>query len=207
MNTVYLCLFIACTAGKSFLYPHTLLNTDVPCSAIKDCVAYYNNSWCACAGVLCIQHYCKLIPEYPCRATQQCIEAEKRCVDKECAIDDDCNNGLYCDGTEVCSHGHCITDPQRPSCHYTGGECDESRQQCYQPKARLAWRSSVTNIDTDDDVSISLSRLSNTGGGGGRISQTSANMTTLIIIGTVTGFFILIVLFVALGRSMRWRTQ
>lgn len=203
MNTLYLAIllavFIASHSGKSVRYPHTLLNTDVRCDSIKDCLVYYNHSWCASAGVLCIHHYCKLVPEYPCRSTQDCLEEEQVCRDKKCVIDEDCNNGVYCDGEEICVRGHCLTDPQRPSCHYTGGGCDEQRQQCYQPKVRLAW-DKTHDLDTEDD-DLAFERQDNTNAGG-HISQLSANMTTLIIIGSLTGLFVLFVIFVYIGRSM-----
>ncbi len=141
---LFICLLIlisTLSASSALLLPNTLLSTTVACVSTSDCRLHYNYTWCQAAGVVCIHSYCRLIPGFPCKTTHTCLEEEKRCIDKTCKSDAECDNGLFCDGTEVCQLGICVTDAGRPSCYYTGGLCDEATQQCYEPKARLAWRS------------------------------------------------------------------
>ena len=188
-------LLLLVSSSTAVLYPHTLLNTEVKCKTTGDCETHHNHSWCV-KGVLCIHHYCKLVPDHPCRlATQQCIESEKRCVDKKCTRDEECNNAIYCDGEEICSKdGVCITDPSRPSCHYTGGQCDEIAQTCHQPKVRLAWRSEQGA--TTEKIK---SQSSTTGG----VNQVSASITSLIIVVALTGLVFLVVMFYLMFKAFR----
>lgn len=194
-------LLLACLVAlynSASLYPYTLLNTDVPCKTLKDCSVHYNHSWCVSAGVMCIQHYCKLIPEYPCRATQDCLEETQECRDKPCKSNEECSNGLYCDGEEVCHHGFCITEVTRPSCHYTGGRCDEESKTCYQPKVRLAWRSfQEENDEAMIQVLAAVDNLTRP-----VISQTTVNVTSLIIVAGLTALVILVFVVYVLGKSL-----
>lgn len=204
-------LFLVYYGATTQLYPHTLTNTEIRCDSQKDCEVHYNNSWCASAGVMCIHHYCKLIPDYPCRtSTQHCQEVPRReCIDKTCLTDSDCDNGIYCDGIEICSASNkvCITDPERPSCLYTGGQCDEASQTCHQPKVRIAWRSTLselekrhggkalssTTIITANDVLITGNEV---------ISQDTAGITSLIIIGAFTGLVAIVAVIAVIGRAL-----
>lgn len=198
MYPLILCLtLISVSYSASVLYPHTLINTEVKCNSISDCKVYYNHSWCASAGVLCIHHYCKLIPDYPCRTTQHCIESEECCVDKECTIDEECNNAIYCDGEEICNQGYCITNPTRPSCYYTGGQCDEFTQTCHQPKVRLAWRSEQ---GTQISNSIKTQVIDQNVGSG--TTQVVASITSLIIVAFLTGLVFLVTIVVLIVRSL-----
>lgn len=188
-----LLLFISVSYGE-LLYPYTLLETSVPCANIKDCTQHYNQSWCLSAGVLCIHHYCKLIPDYPCRSTQLCLESEQECLDKECISDQDCNNGIYCDGVEICSHNHCIVDPQRPSCYYTGGRCDEQAQVCYQSKVRLAWQEEQGMMALSDTLPPPPTK---------DISEMTVSVVSVIVIAAFTGVFFLVIIGVYIARSIR----
>ena len=189
-------LLLLVSQVASFLYPHTLLNTDVPCSTMKDCEVHYNHSWCTAAGVMCIHRYCKLIPEYPCRATQDCIEETRLCVDKVCKKNSDCNNHIYCDGEEICSkQGYCVIDPDRPSCHYTGGKCDEHLQKCYQPKVRLSWRTQQTNGTGVPTPTATP--------GNEDVSQDTAGVTSLVIIGFFTGLLFLVGMIAWISKSVK----
>jgi hypothetical protein len=136
--------FFLLSVRSGRLSPYTLINTEVECAAKEDCLAHYNNSWCH-SGVRCIRNFCRLIPNFPCASTQLCREVEKWCDERKCTQDSECDNGLYCDGTEVCRENRCVTDPERPNCYYKGGRCNESLKECMQPKARIAWREVANN--------------------------------------------------------------
>lgn len=133
-----LCVGVSRSA-KNKLSPYTLINTAIECESEDECYAYYNDSWCYSA-VRCLRRYCRLIPNMPCASTQRCLEDEKRCEERACTVDSECDNGLFCDGTEVCRENKCVTDPERPNCYYKGGRCNETLKECMQPKARVAWR-------------------------------------------------------------------
>lgn len=193
--------------SPSLLYPHTLISTDVPCLTMQDCRLHYNQSWCESADVMCIHRYCKLIPGHPCRATQQCLEAEKRCITKKCVTHEDCDNGIYCDGAEICQGGLCLIDPTQPNCIYTGGECDEAEKKCYEPRVRLAWRGHSgggvgQHISLFSTVVTALSAAPTTTNTS-VISQTAVNLTGLIIIAVAVGFLFFLIIIFIVSRSIR----
>ncbi len=231
ISCLLLLLSTTCTTAKINMYPHTLIDTDIPCSTMSECTSHYNNSWCVSAGVLCIHRRCRLIPDFPCRATTQvCQEDEKRCVDKKCLLNSDCDNGIYCDGIEVCSTGTglCVTDPRQPNCLYTGGRCDEKRQTCYESSVRLAWRNSreydqlrltteqneqeqaaaeddlLGHEYTDKKLSL-LMTIMNTPGNDTPITVplTVVNTVSVIIVFSVTGLLFIVILILVISRSIR----
>ena len=50
----------------------------------------------------------------------------------ECSVDADCNNGLYCDGTETCNAGSCVAGPAPcdDGVNCTVDTCDEANDTC-----------------------------------------------------------------------------
>lgn len=179
------------------LYPYTLLSVGVECETVDDCRTHYNGSWCESAGILCVHRSCKRIPNHPCKSTQLCLEAEQRCEPVKCTEDKECDNGVYCDGTEICKEGHCETDVARPNCHYTGGECNEALKQCTLSKSRVAWRSKEkgstlrTTATTTTDTNTSI------------ISQLQVNVTALIVVAGFIFIVLLIILIYLVSRSIR----
>lgn len=203
---VWLFLLLVVCPGEgslaTFLFPATFLNTETPCLSTEECRQHYNYSWCQAAGVVCIHRYCKLIPGYPCKSTHTCLEAEKRCLDKSCARDTDCDNGLYCDGREICQAGKCVVDPAQPNCLYSGGECDEAAKQCYEPKIRQTWRGDERHASlftsSSSDGPTQAPTINTTS-----ITQSTVNMTALIIISTVMGVIFLIAIIHVVSNSIR----
>ena len=59
----------------------------------------------------------------------------------ECYDDNDCDNGLYCDGEETCVNYECVNstpitcdNPPEPEQCYNPGYCDEDKDKCRYPK-------------------------------------------------------------------------
>jgi len=193
-------VILVCNAAYPYTpHPYTLINTDVPCRSAADCLTHYNNSWCEAAGVMCIHLYCKLIPNYPCNATQTCQEKTKRCEDRECSKDSDCDNHLFCDGVEICSNssssGVCITDPASTNCHFTGGRCDEEAKQCYEPKVRLAWH----NSEERRALLVMTTTPSNTS----IITQLQVDVTALSTVAAFMFVVFVVSLAYVIGKSIR----
>lgn len=191
-------LLISLSRGVS-MYPHTLLATDLACTSTTDCKRHYNDSWCASSGILCIHHTCKRIPEYPCRTTQECVEEQHKCIDRQCSTNEECSNDIYCDGEEICTNGRCTTDPERPACINIGGKCDEASRTCTLSEVRLAWRAALrAEVISSESTDIKATGLT----GNEQISQDAVGVTSLAIIGFITGLLALFTLTVIIAKAL-----
>lgn len=192
MSVTLLLLLVAIVSAddSTRLYPFTLINTDLVCETIADCYAYYNNSWCA-TGFLCLRRQCKVIPEFPCRATQVCKEESQLCLDMPCTDDSACDNLVFCDGIEVCRNNVCIMDPQQPSCLYLGGVCDEVARDCQLPRAHQVWQQQQEHW-LMKEVNMDENNITET--------TTTVNLTSLIIVGSVMGVIFIGTLIVLLTQ-------
>ncbi len=111
--------------------PDTLVcNTDTGA-----CVQCTHDSHCSdgnfCNGnEFCSNNIC-IDGTNPCFEDETCEEADDMCLPDvesyECAADSDCDDGIFCNGEEVCSQGQCM--PGTPPCD-TGQECSESTGEC-----------------------------------------------------------------------------
>jgi hypothetical protein len=196
MSVTLLLLLVAIvsTDDSTHLYPFTLINTDLVCETIADCYAYHNNSWCA-TGFLCLRRQCKVIPEFPCRATQVCKEESQLCIDTPCTDDSECDNQVFCDGVEVCRNNICIMDPQQPSCLFLGGVCDEMARDCQLPRAHQLWQKEHSLIN------VVKKKAGDMEGNNSTETTTTVNLTSLIIVGSVMGVIFIGTLIVLLTRA------
>ena len=79
--------------------------TSQTCRVDSDCSD--QGHWCR-SGQYCLNRRCYRLNTYPCKPSQFCMEREKQCVDSlPCVRNEDCDNGLYCDGAEQCFGGKC----------------------------------------------------------------------------------------------------
>lgn len=188
-----LVIFVSCSLARndpSLLYPYTLLDTPIACKTVAECHAANKHSWCN-AGFICLNNQCKTIPDFPCRSTQECDEKNYKCHDSTCKVDSDCDNGVFCDGREICQANVCIMDPEEPSCAYLGGLCDEVNKRC-----------SLPENNKDRYLSVkSFHALQN--GTETPLSSSTVNITSVTIIGAVIGVFFLVVIVLVLGKSAR----
>lgn len=186
---------LVCTTvrGGTRLYPYKLLNTGMVCERADDCQTQTTHSWCASA-MLCIHRQCRQLLEFPCHATQRCDEETHRCLDVPCHDDSECDNGVFCDGNEVCRDSRCVTDEQYPSCLYLGGMCDEQMREC-------RFSSVLHHMNKDRWLGARITSLSTQN----TTTETPGivNVTTLAVIGGVTGALFLFFLIVVVGRSVR----
>jgi hypothetical protein len=82
--------------------------TQQTCRSNNDCMD--QGHWCR-SGQYCLNKRCHRLNNYPCQPGDFCIEKERRCVPElPCADHKECDDGLYCDGTEQCVHGKCRND-------------------------------------------------------------------------------------------------
>lgn len=196
MHTI-LFLFIAIVYTQNddqLLYPYTLINTDISCEKNIDCFNHFNHSWCA-SGLLCIHHFCRVIPEFPCRATQTCDDDTRSCLDVACTEDSECDNHIFCDGVEVCQTNVCVMDDSQPSCFYLGGKCDEDARHCHLPREHDA-------IHQERWLGAQQIQKSNANGTE-TTSSVVVNITSLIVIGSVMGVLFIVSLIIILSRSAR----
>ena len=135
---VLVTLFIYFISSKEInvLYPHTALNTHLKCTTTRDCRGYYNNSWCR-SGNICINGYCRTIPDYPCKKAQICNEVKQRCDNRYCRVNSECDNDVFCDGIEVCTLGRCVSS-DGTNCY--GGICLEQEKRCIFNNIQLEWK-------------------------------------------------------------------
>jgi hypothetical protein len=64
----------------------------------------------------------------PCPGHQACVEESDECVDKECATNEECDDGRFCNGTETCAGGFCQEGIY--PCSEPTPECDEEQDIC-----------------------------------------------------------------------------
>lgn len=193
---LYLLLLFLSVGAFNELYPYTLIDTPIACNTTQDCVISYNHTWCRSTGVVCIQRHCRLIPDYPCKATETCLEETQRCAPILCKESSECDNGVYCDGVEVCVAGRCETDTARPNCYYMGGQCNETIKRCNEPKARVAWRASLKKGRISVKATTSTTDTS-------IITQLQVDVTALILVASFLFFVLFIILTYMLANSIR----
>jgi hypothetical protein len=137
--------------------------TDI-CTDAGDCVhepvICDDNDELFCNGTqVCVDGAC--VPgDPPCDpATQACDEARDRCAER-CATDADCDDGLFCNGSEACSlfFGGCV--PGIAPCRRADQICDEGCDLCVNLCAPAAATAPVGDCtfrgDTDGDGSVDL---------------------------------------------------
>ena len=92
--------------------------TCVACNVDADCGGGF------CDGQFCSEHLCA--GRNACPIGDTCDEANDACI-PACVVDDDCNNGVFCDGQAACLDGSCV--PRTLLC--PGNEvCDELGEGC-----------------------------------------------------------------------------
>ena len=64
-------------------------------------------------------------------------EAEVDIYENECNSDADCDNGLFCDGSEVCDLNTNTCEPGPEVCTGQGQTCDETTDQCVDPVCNM----------------------------------------------------------------------
>lgn len=148
MTTILLYAFIRQTHGIM------LEETDVMrlrCNDTSECLI--GRTWCE-SGFACIAGFCQTIRNYPCNTqTQTCDSSQMTCSDKTCHLNRDCNNRLYCDGTETCVDRRCqISNP--PPCLAGGGLCVEASHMCIYPSIYHNWRSLVLKNSRHKEQSV-----------------------------------------------------
>ena len=108
-----------------------MVQTDVKCNTTKDCHTHYNEDWCH-RGQVCLQTRCWAVPDFPCPRTEWCDERDKRCIRRDCTSWRDCDDGIFCNGEELCVGGQCVVDPNF-DCTQSGYMCNEAEHRCSQP--------------------------------------------------------------------------
>jgi hypothetical protein len=82
----------------------------------------------------------------PCPGHQACVEESDACVDKECSTNEECDDGRFCNGTEVCTNGLC--QEGTAPCSEPTPICDEEQDTCIEgltiqllpnPHLQLRW--------------------------------------------------------------------
>lgn len=96
------------------------------CSKTADCTE--GRGWCD-SGVACVESWCRRIPGVPCSHVLACDEVQHECLHVECVSDRECDDGLFCTGTERCVAGECIEGEN--NCE--AGICDELKKTCTWP--------------------------------------------------------------------------
>ena len=80
-----------------------------------------------------------------CGAKTQLITWDAEPVPPECQTDDDCNDGVYCDGVEACREGRCIGGA--PIVCTDGDECTDDS--CDEPTRVCLHRPATRDADGD----------------------------------------------------------
>jgi len=153
------------------------------CRSSGDCVR--NKSWCD-SGLVCYTGQCVRIPGVPCSHVESCDAEHQRCIPKRCRTSAECDNGLFCDGTERCLSGVCR--PGEDTC--AAGQCDEAKRKCdmdigqlthTQTKATQKVRPSVTATTTTHSRIHQPRKTNFKAESHGESDPVMANSTTIII--------------------------
>jgi hypothetical protein len=76
---------------------------------------------------------CQNVPDDDACPAGQVCDAQQGCVGGPCSTDGDCDDGLYCNGTETCQAGSCIPGSSvtcDDSVYCTDDSCDETGDAC-----------------------------------------------------------------------------
>jgi hypothetical protein len=201
--------FLLIVSGVGNQNQETLLDTELQCKSDQDCLDYYGNEWCK-SGYVCLHKYCRKQPSFPCLSTQKCIESTRLCDPIPCTSDGECNNGVYCDGEEICDAGQCIINPDKPSCINLGGVCDEVNHRCRMPAIAKQWREFSDRTKPSDFISKESDQISaqdtpnpTEAPTAEVINLNTVNLTALSIIGATTAIILIIAITILLSRGCR----
>jgi hypothetical protein len=137
-------------ASTHHYYAYMARLTNVTCETTRQCLTSPGNSlWCR-SGLTCINGLCNVVPELPCSHNHWCDEEAHTCHKQVCRASDDCDDGLFCNGIELCSNGYCRAGAFE---HCYGGYCDEAVHACSYPKVLTQWhgqlqQSGVMQVET-----------------------------------------------------------
>ena len=177
-----------------------LVQTAVACATTKDCAAHYNNDWCH-RGQVCLQTRCWVVPDYPCARTAWCDEREKRCIRRNCSSWRDCDDGVFCNGVEVCVAGQCEVDPNF-DCTQGGAICNEATHTCSQSLAVSAERARIKPQQWHATVNTSAPTANATAP---TVPVGEISTTTLIWVVVAFSSFLFLVLMFWLFQQASWR--
>jgi hypothetical protein len=107
------------------------------CEKDQDCLMDDPENWCN-SGFICLENNCRKIPGHPCLHTQKCSNEEKKCINISCKKDQDCNDGLFCNGREYCDKKEKICKPGNDNCD--SGICSEEDMTCSWPIKLWKWK-------------------------------------------------------------------
>jgi hypothetical protein len=107
-------------------YAHLLQPTERRCRATRDCIG--ERRFCL-NGSVCLRSRCWRLPHFPCASVAWCDERRRECMPRVCQSWRDCDDGVYCNGEELCIEGLCVLNPGS-DCSGTGDLCDERAQRC-----------------------------------------------------------------------------
>ena len=147
-----------------YSYEHTRISdTSIQCDTTLDCFVYYSNDtssplllWCK-SGYKCIHGYCHLMGgDSPCRRIERCNEKNRTCHKRNCTNNEVCDDGIFCNGKEVCFNGYCQVI-RKSSCR---GICNESSKTCLLPSLLSQWhdRHYESTYDKSSNIQYTLSK-------------------------------------------------
>lgn len=123
--------------------PRKTIATTIGCRDTQQCQSLSNGSWCQ-PNLVCIDSFCHQVVDTPCFSrTQLCDEDNRRCVAKPCAVDADCDDGIYCNGKEKCIEFVCRITNKLPCpghCNTTLDQCETTTTQSSSPPRLAHWR-------------------------------------------------------------------
>lgn len=185
---VALLLLLLATRAAPLLPGALLRATNTSCRTRSDCRP--QGSWCA-RGLLCLGGRCHALPDFPCASAEWCDDRERRCRRRECASWRDCDDGVFCNGVEICAQGFCVT---QAGTDCTQGLCDERTQRCSRPRALV----DVADVPTEAPTSAPTNASNSTVPVGSITNQALA-----WIIGSIGALLFILVFFTAAVQASR----
>lgn len=184
------------------IHGQLLQATEQACSSTQQCIG--EAPFCR-NGSVCLHRQCWRLPDFPCVRPDWCDERQRRCIVKHCESWSDCDDGVFCNGEELCVQGRCLLNPGS-DCMSNGDLCNEHKQQCTRARSTLDARQRLAQAALDFEsfsYSVRAANDSNTSNVTQPPVGSISNTDLVIIFASIGGLVCLFIFFFLIIQATR----